>query len=77
VPAKLPDCLPELRKLLREGDSYVIDLWETHQNEFTAVMPPQTIDRIGMALQNFEFDAAQALLGELTPELQISVKEQP
>lgn len=66
---KLPDCLPRLRKLLNEGDSDAIDLWEKHHKEFAHVLSPQAMQRIGTALQNFEFDAAQALLPELPAEL--------
>jgi len=73
---KLPDCLPQLRQLLSEGDNDAINLWEKHQNEFACILPPQIVDRIGMALQNFDFDAAQALLAELPSELSPSVKEQ-
>ncbi|HCI15089.1 MAG TPA: hybrid sensor histidine kinase/response regulator [Gallionellaceae bacterium] len=65
---QLPDCLPQLRKLLGEGDSDAIELWEKHHKEFARVMSPQQVQRIGTALQNFEFDAAQALLDELRTE---------
>jgi CheY-like chemotaxis protein len=74
---KLPDCLPHLRQLLSEGDSDVIDLWEKHHKEFASVLPPQLAQRIGTALQNFEFDAAQVLLSELTSESPTSVEDQP
>ena len=63
-PGKLPDCLPQLRQLLAEGDSDAIDLWEKHQQEFARVLSPQVAHRIGTALQNFEFDSAKALLDE-------------
>jgi signal transduction histidine kinase/DNA-binding response OmpR family regulator/HPt (histidine-containing phosphotransfer) domain-containing protein len=62
---RLPDCLPELRQLLGEGDGAAVDLWERHHKEFAAVLPPQLTRRIGNALDNFEFDAALALLAEL------------
>ncbi len=65
-PRTLPDCLPRLRQLLGECDSDAIDLWEKHRKEFTLSLPPQTVLRISTALQNFEFDAAQALLAELS-----------
>jgi hypothetical protein len=61
----LPDCLPELRRLLSEGDGAAMDLWEKHAREFAAVLSPQLSRRIGAALENFEFDTAQALLAEL------------
>ena len=65
---QLPDCLPQLRKLLGEGDSDAIELWEKHHKEFARVMSPQQVQRISTALQNFEFDAAQTLLDELRTE---------
>jgi signal transduction histidine kinase/DNA-binding response OmpR family regulator len=64
-PAQLPDCLPRLRQLLGEGDSDAIDLWEKHQQEFARALSPQVAQRIGTALQNFEFDTALQLLAEL------------
>ncbi len=63
-PGKLPDCLPQLRQLLGEGDSEAIELWEKHHREFVRALSPQAVQRIGTALQNFEFDAAQTLLAE-------------
>ncbi|MDD2916044.1 MAG: Hpt domain-containing protein, partial [Gallionella sp.] len=69
---KLPDCLPQLRQLLGEGDSAAIELWEKYHHEFVHVLPPPVKHRIGEALQNFEFDVAHALLGEF-----FAVKEQP
>jgi signal transduction histidine kinase/DNA-binding response OmpR family regulator/HPt (histidine-containing phosphotransfer) domain-containing protein len=68
-PGKLPDCLPQLRQLLVEGDSEAIDLWEKHHKEFANVLSPQAVQRVGTALQNFEFDTAQALLAELPAPL--------
>jgi signal transduction histidine kinase/DNA-binding response OmpR family regulator/HPt (histidine-containing phosphotransfer) domain-containing protein len=62
---KLPDCLPQLRQLLGEGDSDAIELWEKHHKEFAQALSPQIAHRIGTALQDFEFDTAQALLAEL------------
>ncbi len=64
-PAQLPDCLPRLRQLLGEGDSDAIDLWGKHQQEFARALSPQVAQRIGTALQNFEFDSALSLLAEL------------
>jgi two-component system sensor histidine kinase/response regulator len=64
-PEKLPDCLPQLLQLLSEGDSYAIDLWEKHHQEFAGALPAQLTHRIALALQNFEFDTAKTLLEEL------------
>ncbi len=66
---KLPDCLPQLQQLLAEGDSDAIDLWENHHKEFACALPAQVVQRIGIALQNFDFDTAQALLAELSAQL--------
>jgi signal transduction histidine kinase/DNA-binding response OmpR family regulator len=68
-PGKLPDCLPQLLQLLAEGDSDAIDLWENHHKEFTCALSTQVVRRIGTALQNFDFDAAQMLLAELPAHL--------
>jgi PAS domain S-box-containing protein len=65
---KLPDCLPLLRKLLSEGDSDAIDLWDKHHKEFVLVLPAQVVHRIATAIQNFEFDVALASLAELSAE---------
>lgn len=65
---KLPDCLPQLRKLLSEGDSDAIELWEKYHKEFSLALPAQVVHRISTALQNFEFDAALVLLSELPIE---------
>jgi CheY-like chemotaxis protein len=64
-PGKLPDCLPQLLRLLGEGDSEAIDLWEKHHKEFASALSPQVAQRISTSLQNFEFDAAQALLDDI------------
>ncbi len=65
APHPLPECLPRLRQLLREGDSEAVELWEAHGEQFARALSPRTLQRIGTALQNFEFDAAQSLLAEL------------
>jgi PAS domain S-box-containing protein len=61
-PIKLPDCLPQLRQLLGEGDGDAIELWEKHYKEFALALPPQVVYRIDTAMKNFEFDTAQVLL---------------
>ncbi len=66
-PRKLPDCLPQLQRLLGEGDSEAIDLWERHAHEFVHALSPLAVQRIGIALQNFDFDAAHALLAGCAP----------
>jgi len=64
APGKLPDCLSQLQQLLCEGDIDAIDLWERHQREFAGALTPQIAHRIGTALQNYEFNAAQVLLAD-------------
>lgn len=72
-PGQLPACLAPLLQLLGEGDSDALDLWEAHHTEFAQVLPPHVAQRIGTALQNFEFDAAQALLAPLSAPAPIAV----
>ena len=57
-----PARLPQLKQLLAEGDSEANDVWEEHKAEFRGHLPPQTFDRIAVAIDNFDFDAALALL---------------
>ncbi|OZA26882.1 MAG: hypothetical protein B7X93_10140 [Hydrogenophilales bacterium 17-61-9] len=59
-----PDCLPRLRKLLGECSVEAIDLWQANKSGFSGMLPIQTVHRISMALDNFEFDIALTLLPE-------------
>ncbi len=61
---RMPDCLPKLLKLLDEGDSDAVDLWEKHHNAFISHFSSQTVEKITLSLQNFEFDVAKTLLLE-------------
>jgi CheY-like chemotaxis protein len=72
-----PDCLPRLRKLLAESDPGAAELWAEHQAAFAAALPLQTTQRITAALENFDLDAALALLAELPTESSIAAKDQP
>jgi CheY-like chemotaxis protein len=67
-PYKIPGCLAQLRQLLSDGDSDAIDLYEQHHQEFVSISSAQWGQRFNTALQNFEFDTAQALLTELSQE---------
>lgn len=60
--------LPKLRKLLAESDPAAVELWAEHQAAFLAVLPLQTTQRITLALEQFDLDAALALLAELPAE---------
>lgn len=60
----LPDCLPGLRKLLVESDSAALELWGEHQAAFAAALPLETLRRIVVALEQFDFDTALSLLPE-------------
>ena len=53
-----------LRKLLVDFDSEAQDLWLDHEAQFRAALPVQTANRLAIAIANFEFDAALALLPE-------------
>lgn len=57
-----PACLPRFKQLLAEGDSEASDVWEAYKTEFRGHLPPQTFDRIAVAIDNFDFDAALTLL---------------
>lgn len=61
----VPDSLPELRRLLGEGDGAAMDLWERHRPEYTGFLSLPVAQRIESALENFEFDLALELLPEL------------
>ncbi len=62
-----PACLRQLRQLLEEGDSEALDLWQQHGHSLAGVLSPAQRQRIGSALQNFEFDSALAMLADATP----------
>ena len=65
--AGLPDWLPRLRALLREGDNEARDLWTSHLADIQAQLPAHLVQRVSMALANFEFDAALRLLEDAPP----------
>jgi two-component system sensor histidine kinase/response regulator len=62
-----PACLQQLRQLLEEGDSAAIDLWQQQAPYLTDTFSPAQQQRIGSALQHFEFDSALAILTDATP----------
>lgn len=62
---RLPDCLPQLRRLLRDCDGDAIALWEAHQPEFAGVLPPEQVRKITQALMNIDFELALQLLPPL------------
>ena len=64
LPGQWPDCLPQLRILLGECNVEAADLWHAHKPAFASQMPVQTVHRISMALDNFDFDIALDLLPE-------------
>ena len=65
TPGIVPDCLPRLRLLLREGDSQVIDLWRVHAPAFASILKPLDVQRVEHALSRFDFDAALDVLADL------------
>ncbi len=70
VPAdKLPHCLPQLLAFLSEGDSEAIEVWETHYQEFSRILSSQLLDRISVALRDFEFDVAYTQLAVVSEQL--------
>ncbi|MEO6409444.1 MAG: response regulator, partial [Burkholderiaceae bacterium] len=60
----LPDWLPRLRELLEQGDTDARELWSRHRDEIARWLPFQTAQRIALALDNFEFDAALSHLDD-------------
>ncbi|MEB0137192.1 ATP-binding protein [Actimicrobium sp. CCC2.4] len=68
LPMPAADTLRQLCKLLDEGDSDAIDLWQQQGRELAGMLSPARRQRIDTALQNFEFDTALALLAETNPE---------
>ncbi|CAH1081867.1 ATP-binding protein [Candidatus Nitrotoga sp. 1052] len=64
LPGQWPDCLSQLRILLRECNVEAADLWQAHMPTFSSLLPVQTVHRISVALDNFDFDIALALLPE-------------
>ncbi len=59
-----PDCLPRLRVLLEECSVEAVELWQANQSEFASKLPLQTVHRISVALDQFNFDVALTLLPE-------------
>jgi CheY-like chemotaxis protein len=62
APAAASDWLARLRELLLEGDVEARELWESRQAEIAARLPAHVMQRIAIALENFDFDAALELL---------------
>ncbi|MBK1641834.1 hybrid sensor histidine kinase/response regulator [Chromatium okenii] len=54
--------LATLRQLLSEGDAEALELWNTHAGAFADLFNPNTLRRIRVALDHFDFEAALALL---------------
>ena len=59
-----PDCLPRLRVLLQECSVEAVELWQANKSAFAHTLPLQVVHRITVALDNFDFDVALALLPE-------------
>ncbi len=58
------DWISRFRQLLSEGDLEAKDLWEARKAEISGELSPQTLKRISVALENYEFDSVIALLQE-------------
>ena len=54
--------LNELESLLAKGDFSATDIWQDKQSELGGVIDTYTRKKISTALDNFEFDAALALV---------------
>jgi len=66
--AEPSDWLARFRDLLREGDVEAKELWASRQKEITAGLPIHVVQRISLALDNFDFDAALGLLADPSAE---------
>ena len=62
--ARLPDWLPRFRELLQQADVEARELWESNRDEIAACLPFEVVQRISLALENFEFDAAMRMVPE-------------
>lgn len=65
LPVLCPDCLPQFRKLLEECNVEAADFWLANKPAFASLLPVQTVRRISVALDNFDFDIALTLLQEV------------
>jgi CheY-like chemotaxis protein/HPt (histidine-containing phosphotransfer) domain-containing protein len=59
-----PDFLPRLKQLLAESNFTATELWEDNKAALSATLSQQTINRVTVALNNFDFDAALGLLSK-------------
>ena len=59
-----PEWLPRLRELLEQGDFDAREFWNEHRDEAARWLPVQTAQRMALALDNFEFDAALTHLND-------------
>jgi hypothetical protein len=54
--------------LLQQGDVEAKELWESRHDEIAARLPFHVVQRISLALNDFEFDTALGLLPENSAE---------
>ncbi|NEX21939.1 response regulator [Thiorhodococcus mannitoliphagus] len=57
--------IERIRVLLAEGDIEAADLWRTQSNAIAEFLPVTTMQRIGRAMERFDFDNALRLLDTL------------
>jgi CheY-like chemotaxis protein len=62
VSTERPAWLDELENLLAKGDFAATDLWQSKESELNGVIDTYTRRKIATALDNFDFDAALALV---------------
>jgi hypothetical protein len=68
-PRERPIWLNELESLLAKGSFAATDIWQDKQSELGGVIDSHTRKKINTALDNFEFDAALALVrGSKSPD---------
>ncbi len=64
APQASVDWAARFRRLLSEGDLEAKELWDVRRAELSSGLSPQTLARISLALENYEFDSVVALLRE-------------
>ena len=61
--------IPRFRELLRQGDVEARELWETHRDQARSRLSVNELQRISLALERYDFDAALRVIPEdLYPE---------
>jgi CheY-like chemotaxis protein len=63
APPALPGWVPELRRMLVDGDVAAQRLWKQRSGELSVILPADVFAKLEHALDTFEFDVALDVLG--------------